>query len=192
LLTVIVAAVVFAAMFLLPGWAILSFNQNWRRWQGLQRWCVAIGLSIAFYPVLFYTTRLVLPFLTFGPFKMGALLVVCGILIAWQMRRHWREQFAFDWLEWAAFAAFGMTLFTRFWVIRDYPYPAWSDSLHHVLLTQLTAVQGKLPTGLEPYFPISLGQYHLGLYSLSATVEWLTQVPAHSALLWTAQVLNGL
>jgi hypothetical protein len=85
-----------------------------------------------------------------------------------------------------------MTFFTRFWIIRGHPYPAWSDSLHHALLTQLTAVQGKLPVSIQPYFPIPLGQYHLGLYSLSATVQWLAQVPAHTALLWTAQALNSL
>jgi hypothetical protein len=45
---------------------------------------------------------------------------------------------------------------------------------------------------MEPYFPIPLGQYHLGLYSLTATTQWLAQVPAHTALLWTAQTLNGL
>jgi len=120
------------------------------------------------------------------------LLLACAAVTGWRMRGHWKEQFAFDRFEWIAIAIFGMTLFTRFWIIRDHPYPAWSDSLHHALLTQLTAVQGKLPASLEPYFPIPLGQYHLGLYSLSATAQGLTRVPAHTALLWTAQVLNGL
>jgi hypothetical protein len=185
-------AIVLGAMFTLPGWALLAINHSWRQWNGLQRWCVAVGLSIAFYPVLFYWLRLVLPAFTLGPYKMAAVLVGLGILIAWRMRRYWREQFAFDRLEWIAIGLFGATLFTRFWIIRDQPYPAWSDSLHHVILTQLTAVQGRLPVNMEPYFPIPLGQYHLGLYSLSASVEWLAQVPAHTALLWTAQALNGL
>ena len=179
-------------MFTLPGWALLAINHSWRQWNGLQRWCVAAGLSIAFYPVLFYWLRLVLPTFTLGPYKIVALLIGFGVLIVWRMRRYWREQFAFDRLEWIAIGLFGATLFTRFWVIRDLPYPAWSDSLHHVILTQLTAVQGRLPVSMEPYFPVPLGQYHLGLYSLSASVVWLAQVPAHSALLWTAQALNGL
>jgi hypothetical protein len=179
-------------MLILPGWAALSLSSLWREWRTLQRWIVAVGLSIAFYPALFYGMRSVLPFLTLGPYKMGALLVASAALIAWRMRRHWREQFALDELEWIAVAVFAMTLFTRFWIIRDYQYPAWSDSLHHALLTRLTAVQGQLPTSMEPYFPIPLGQYHLGLYSLTATTQWLAQVPAHTALLWTAQVLNGL
>jgi Mn2+/Fe2+ NRAMP family transporter len=151
------------AMLLLPGWAVLAVSDEWRRWKGLQRWIVAVGISIAFYPVLFYGLRAVLPFLTLGPYKMGALLLACAAVVAWRMRGHWRELFAFERLEWVALAIFGMTLFTRFWIIRDHPYPAWSDSLQHALVTQLTAFQGQLPTTMEPYFPISLDQYHLGL-----------------------------
>ena len=184
--------IVLIAMLTLPGWAVLTLNHNWRQWRGLQRWIVAVGISIACYPVLFYGTRSMFPFLTLGRYKMGALLLTCAAVVGWRMCRHWKEQFTFDRLEWVAIGVFGLTLFTRFWIIRDHPYPAWSDSLHHALLTQLTAVQGKLPTSLEPYFPISLGQYHLGLYSLSATAQGLVQIPAHTALLWTAQVLNGL
>jgi len=179
--------IVLIAMFTLPGWALLTLNDNWRQWRGLQRWIVAVAISIACYPVLFYGVRATLPFLTLGPYKMVALLIACAAVIGWRMRRQWKEQFTFDRLEWVAIGVLGMTLFTRFWIIRDHPYPAWSDSMHHALLTQLTAVQGKLPTSLEPYFPIPLGQYHLGLYS-----QGLARVPAHTALLWTAQALNGL
>ena len=185
-------AIVLVGMLTLPGWAMLAISNTWRRWQGLQRWIVAVGLSIAFYPVFFYGLRSLLPFLTVGPYKMGTLLLIAAVVVAWRLRGHWREQFTFEPLEWVAVAVFGMTLFTRFWIIREHPYPAWVDSLHHTILTQLTAQQGGLPFDMEPYFPIPLGQYHLGLYSLSATVQWLAQVPAHTALLWTAQALNGL
>ncbi|RLC85269.1 MAG: hypothetical protein DRI79_11600 [Chloroflexi bacterium] len=183
---------VLIAMLILPGWAALTVNDVWRQWTGLQRWIIAMGISVAFYPVFFYIARSVFPFLTLGPYKMGTLLFAFAVVIGWRMRRRWSEALAFDRLEWVAIGIFGMTLFTRFWIIRDHPYPAWSDSLHHTLLTQLTAVRGKLPVSLEPYFPIPLGQYHLGLYALSATVQWLAQVPAHTALLWTSQMLNGL
>jgi hypothetical protein len=183
---------VLVGMLTLPGWAVLTFHGSWRQWKGLQRWIVAIGTSIAFYPVFFYGIRSIFPFLTLGPYKMGGLLLVCAAIVGWRMRRDWREQFTFDRLEWLAIGVLGITLFTRFWIIRDRPYPAWSDSLHHTLLTQLTAVQGRLPFEMDPYAPISLSQSHLGLYSLSATVQWLAQVPAHSALLWISQMLNGL
>jgi hypothetical protein len=183
---------VLVGMLTLPGWMALTFHRSWQQWRGLQRWIVAVGISIAFYPVFFYSIRSLFPFLTLGPYKMSGLLFVCAAVVGWRMRKDWREQLAFDRLEWLAIGILGITLFTRFWIIRDRPYPAWSDSLHHTLLTQLTAVQGHLPFEMDPYAPISLSQSHLGLYSLSATVQWLAQVPAHSALLWMSQVLNGL
>jgi hypothetical protein len=179
-------------MLTVPGWTLLSVLPVWRDWNRLQRWCIAIGLSMAVYPVLFYGLRLILPGFTLGPFKMAALLAVCAAIAAWRLRGHWREQFAFERTDWIAIAVVGATLFTRFWIIRDIAYPAWSDSLHHALLTQLTAGQGRLPFDMQPYFPIPLNLYHLGTYALTASTEWLAQVPAHSAVLWTMQLLNGL
>jgi hypothetical protein len=186
------AVIVLTGVLTIPGWAALSLSNLWPRWSVLQRWIVAVGLSIAFYPVLLYALRFLVPSLTLGPYKMGTLLLGLAVVIAWRMHGHWREQFALERLEWIAVAVFGMTLFTRFWIIHHHPYPAWSDSLHHAILTRLTAGQGQLPETMESYFPVPLGQYHLGLYSLSATVQWLSQAPAHTALLWTAQALNGL
>jgi hypothetical protein len=46
--------VVLNAILLFPGWGMLAFSGLWRRWDGLQRWIVAVGLSILGYPVLFY------------------------------------------------------------------------------------------------------------------------------------------
>lgn len=183
---------VLLAIGLLPGWTVLSFGSLWRRWKGLQRWIVATGISIAFFPAFFYFSRALLPFVTFDRFKLGGLLLGCALLIALKMHKHWREIFSLDRYEWLALAVFGMTLFSRLWTTRYQPYPAWSDSFHHTLLTQLTTVLGQLPANLEPYFPISLNRYHLGLYSLSASTAWLANVPAETALLWTAQFLNGL
>jgi hypothetical protein len=191
-LTELRAAIVLTGLLIVPGWAALSLSDQWRRWKALQRWIVAIGLSIASYPVVFYALQSLSPFLTLGPYEMGTLLLGLAAVTAWRMRKHWKEQFALDRLEWIAVAVLGMTLVTRFWIIRDQPYPAWSDSLHHAILTRLTAVQGKLPATLSPYFPIPLDQYHLGLYALTATTQWLAQVPPHTALLWTSQALNAL
>ena len=58
--------IVLSLMLTLPGWALLSLVPVWRSWNRLQRWCVAIGLSVAVYPVLFYGLRLVLPGFTLG------------------------------------------------------------------------------------------------------------------------------
>src|SRR5512141_1017114 len=110
-------------MFTLPGWALLTLIPVWQNWPRLQRWCVAIGLSIAVYPVLFYGLRFVLPSFTLGPFKLAAILVICAVVVAWRLRRHWRDQFAFERWEWIAMAVFAATVFTRFWFIREIAYP---------------------------------------------------------------------
>ncbi|MEZ4834263.1 MAG: hypothetical protein R2873_20145 [Caldilineaceae bacterium] len=183
---------VLAAMLLIPGWFALTVTGIWRQWPGLQGWLLATGIGISFYPVLFYASRFVLPWLTFGPYKMSALLLAMLVIVVWQLRRDGATVLRFHTLDWMALVALLLTIATRFWIIRDRPFPAWSDSVHHSILTQLTAVTGQLPYTLEPYFPIPLDQYHLGLYSLSATLQWIAQVPAHTALQWTAQVLNAL
>jgi NADH:ubiquinone oxidoreductase subunit 6 (subunit J) len=97
-----------------------------------------------------------------------------------------------DWVDGALLLVLLLTLGTRAWVVHRFPFPGWTDSLHHTLLTELTASTGRLPTTLEPYFPVPLTLYHRGLYAVSAPVVWLAQVPAHTALLWTAQALNAL
>ncbi len=176
----------------IPGWALLTITDYWRNWATLQRWCVAIGLSIAFYPILFYWSRTLFPSLQIGPNKNMTILLVAGSWTAWRLRHDWKSHFKFDKLEWFAILVFIGTLFTRYWIAYTHPFPAWSDSLHHTLLTQLTGNSGQLPYTLEPYAPTPLDMYHLGLYALTGTIQQLAAVPAHTALLWMAQTLNGL
>lgn len=183
---------VIAAVFLIPGWAFLSLTRFWQKWDTLQRWCVAMGLSISFYPVLFYATRSLFPFLHIGPNKNLFLLIAFLVIAIWGFRRNLFDQIKFDPLEWLVIGIWCAIIYTRLMFAWQNPYPAWSDSLHHTLLTQLTAVRGQLPYTLEPYEPTWLGMYHLGLYSLTGLVQQLGKVPAHTALLWTSQVLNSL
>jgi hypothetical protein len=184
--------IVLSAMLTVPGWALLSWTGVWRDWTRAQRWFLAIGTSVAVYPAAFYLLRLLLPGLNLGPGLLAGFLLAATALTCWKLRGHWRDQVAFDRWDWVTISILGLTLFTRIWIVRDLPYPAWSDSLHHAILTHLTAISGRLPFTMDPYFPIPLGQYHLGLYALSGTAEALARVPAQTALVYTAQVLNGL
>ena len=183
---------ILAAVFFLPGSALLIISRTWHHWPGLQRYLVAIGLSIAFYPVLFYTVRLVWPQAALGPAMMGGLLLVAAAITVWGMWQQRAFSIRFGRLEWVAVAILGLTVVSRFWFAAVYSFPAWSDSLHHTLLTQLVMENGRLPTTLDPYFPNQLDMYHLGLYALTGTVGMLANVPAHTALLWTVQTLNAL
>lgn len=72
---------VIAVLLIIPGWAILAVSGLWKRWQDLQRWFMAIGVSIAFYPVLFYLMRTLLPSVQMGR-KEGRIGDNCGMVIA--------------------------------------------------------------------------------------------------------------
>jgi hypothetical protein len=180
------------AVFLIPGWSFILITGLWRLWRPLQRWIIAIGASIAFYPILYYLTRFILPTIHIGLYKNLTILIIGIILILFFVRKNWREQFSFDRWEVITILFIGATIFTRFWIIKDLPYPAWTDSLHHSILTKLTAELGQLPFTLEPYSGTSLDMYHLGLYSISGVVQQLSGAPAYTALLWSAQIFNGL
>ena len=182
--------VVVLLVLAIPGWALLSLR-GWRGTPSLQAWALALSLGIAFYPVLYAVTG-VLPALALGRGALLAILALLLLLAIWNQRRDLLAPWRFVRLEQIALVVLVVTLATRVWVAHAQPFPAWSDSLHHVLLTELTAVGGRLPATMEPYFPIPLARYHLGLYALTATVQSLAGVPAHTALLWVAQVLSGL
>ncbi len=180
------------AVFLIPGWSFIAVTGLWRLWQPLQRWIIAIAGSLAFYPILYYSARFIFPNLHIGFYVNLVILAIGLVALIFALRKNWREQFAFH--RWEVFAVLivALTIFTRFWLIRDLPYPAWTDSLHHTLLTELTAEAGRLPTSLEPYSATSLDMYHLGLYAITGVVQQLSGSQAYTALLWTAQLLNGL
>lgn len=179
-------------LLLIPGWAFLTVTRVFEKNAPLQRWILATAIGISFYPILFYFSRSLLPSFRFGERKIIFLLLIFSAVIIWGQRKSWRSLFAFDRMEWLAILVFAAAIFTRLWMAHLHPYPAWADSLHHTLLTQLVASTGQLPHTLLPYEPSSLDMYHLGLYALSGPVQMLSHAPAHTALLWTSQLLNGL
>lgn len=179
-------------MLLVPGWAILSGANLWRRFDAIERWIMAVGLSVAFYPILYYVTRAMIPHLRLGQNKLIVLLVVLFLFTVWKLRKNWRDQFRLGKLAGPFLFVLAVTLLTRFYLAHYYPYPAWTDSLHHILITGLVATTGKLPFNLLPYAPTGLDQYHLGLYALTGSLEVLAGIPAHQALIWMSQAINGL
>ena len=179
-------------MLIIPGWAILAATNLWRKFDVIERWIFAVGLSIAFYPILYYLTRAIFPTMRIGQNKLLVLLTSLFVFTVWLLRHNWREQFKFGKYGGPFLFILAVTLLTRFWLAHNYPYPAWTDSLHHMLLTDLVATTGKLPFNLQPYAPTNLDQYHLGLYALTGSLQVIAEIPAHQALLWMTQTLNGI
>lgn len=183
---------VILVMFLLPGWAMLSVGQYWKRWQPLQRWFLALCLGVAVYPVIFYLVRAVLPDLRIGTGKLTLFLCLCGAVVIWNLSQSWREHLKFEKLSWLAVIILCVTLAVRFVIAHEHPFLAGDDSLHHTLLTELTARYGSLPHTLQPYDNTVLDHYHLGLYALTAPLKLLSGLRSDEALLWMCQFLNGI
>ena len=177
-------------MLIIPGWDFLTIGQIWKRWSVLQRWIIAVGLSISFYPTLFYVSH---PFHNSGlaRIKYYSYCLLSAVVVYGQWK-NWKEHFSFDSFERIVILVFGLSVFTRLWMAHINPYPAWADSLHHVLITQLVAQNGSLPYTLAPYEPSSLQMYHLGLYAITGAAKMLSGATASIALLWGTQFINGL
>jgi len=132
-------------MLMVPGWAILSVTNLWRRFEAIERWILAVGLSIAFYPFVYYLTRAILPSVRIGQNKLIVLLAGLFALTAWTLRKNWREQFKLGKYAGPFLFILALTLLTRFWLAHNYPYPAWTDSLHHMLITDLVRHNWQAP-----------------------------------------------
>ena len=172
-------------MSLAPGWAILFLTGRWRALPPLRCWCLALLLGTASYPVLFYAARALGVPLTY--WRLVA-FVAAALVIAGQQCWRYRSQLGrLDQLEWCAVAVLGLTVGTRVVVALPYPFPAWADSLHHCLITELTVKYGVLPRTLAPYFDVDLAQYHLGVYTITGAFATLSGLPSHTALVWITQ-----
>lgn len=180
------------ALVLIPGWGIISLSNYWRKWDTLQRWFLALCFSIAFWPILYYSSRLIFPSLRIGINKLIVILSFFVVLIVVNLRKNWREQFLFDRKIWIVSGVLLLTLSTRLMVAYQNPYLAGDDSLHHSLITNLVATTGKLPYTLLPYDSANLNHYHLGLYAMTGPLQLLAGIEPTQSLLWFSQFLNGI
>lgn len=199
-------------LFAIPGWGVLSWLfPPWERQTFVEKIALAIGFSLALYPLLYlYTDLLGLHLGILYPI----LLVILGIsLLSWQAYRRKRQENVFDaktirlkanrgllpYLivfgkehlpELALFAVLALAAFTRFWPVRNLEIPMWGDSYQHSLITQLLLDNGGLFQNWQPYAELQTFTYHFGLHTLAASFQQFTGIPAYQATLWLGQILN--
>jgi hypothetical protein len=183
---------VILALILIPGWGIISIANYWRKWNTLQRWFLASAVSIAFWTILFYSTRFVFPSLRLGINKIVVILFFFIAIIVINLRKNWKEQFAFGDKAEIIAGILLLTLSTRLIIAYQYPYLVLGDPLHHTILTNIVATTGKLPYTMLPFDSADLNHYHLGLYTMTGPLQMLAGIQPDQALLWFSQFLNGL
>lgn len=188
-------------LFVLPGWALLvTLWPAGGRLPWPARLGLAIGLSLALYPVLFLWTDLI--GLHLGPLYAWLPASVGLAVILWQARR-WRPARAGDrirawlrseafWPDLALLAVAGLIFLVRFYAVRSLDVPMWGDSYQHTMIAQLLVDNGGLFDSWEPYAKLQTLTYHFGFHSDVAVFHWITGLPLPRATLWVGQILNGL
>ncbi len=187
-------------LFVVPGWALLAWLLPGRplSWAGLLG--LAVGVSLALYPLLLLWTHLL-------GLNLGSLYawLPAGLGLAalmWRYRR-WRPRQGWDalrgwtrsealWPDLTLLLVLGLVLGVRLLAVRTLEAPMWADSYHHTMIGQLLVDNHGLFDSWQPYANIDSFTYHFGLHSAIAAIHWLTGMPMPQAVIWTCQLLNGL
>lgn len=93
---------------------------------------------------------------------------------------------------WGLALLLGLTVWLRFYQIRNLVLPNWVDSVHHALLVRIATEQGAVPYSLQPYMPIDNLPYHWGYHVFTAAVVQLSGFSLPLTMLWGGQVLSAL
>lgn len=163
---------------------------------GLEQLAEALGLSIAL------TALGGLLFFILGERLSGGDLRVAyaglGIAFAggvvWRLRGVRLTEVRFSrsmvWLGGGLIALAGIVVW-RFYQARGMVFPAWVDSVHHVLIVRKIMALGGLPETLAPEIE-TFFSYHYAFHLITAWFARLSGLEATQAVLWLGQGLNAL
>ncbi|MCS7247287.1 MAG: hypothetical protein NZ840_03500 [Anaerolineales bacterium] len=188
-------------VFLMPGLALVhGLSPKWKQFPIEVYLSIAIGASLAFYPLLFLFSRLVgLPLRTS---TLGVTLILLGVWLFYSVLKERREVYEYFRVELehalhrqsavsvGLLIVFAALWFVRFWAIRSLPLPMWGDSVHHTLIVQLLIENGGLFESWEPYAELQSLTYHFGFHAAVAVYALLGGLSAAKATLVVGQILN--
>ncbi len=194
LLAPVWAAVACSLLLVLPGYALLRLLGREVEADFTERIILSCGMSLAALPLL-------LAWMTWlggrwTPPLVVVLLIACGAIAAAPSRN--TRSASGRVLDVDAPTAlllvivFGVTLGLRIDHIRGVLAPGWSDSLQHVIVSELIIEGGRIPRDYGPLIGIGTFHYHFGFHALVAFWAWLTNLAPHVAVLWMGQVVNAL
>jgi hypothetical protein len=182
-----------AAIFLLPGYALLALARRQLALDAVEAFCLAVGLSLAAIPLALYATTL-LGIRQNAQVVMG-LLLLCALITLWDWWG-WRAVAAIEPTTTAIYGALGLaflfTLAGRLWSVQGISFPLWTDPYGHTVIAQLIVDSGTIPTSYEPYAPIHEFTYHFGYHTLASWFHWLAALPLPQSLVVSGQLLNAL
>jgi len=184
------------ALFTLPGYLLYSLLPFEFETEPLEHLALVVGLSLALVPLALLFCSVLGIVLNGTRVLIAAVALSVGAL--WRLAstgfrdlKRWLRPADRPFIV-AFLFIFLVSLVVRFIHIRNLVVPAWIDSVHHTLITQLIVAQGGVPQSYEPLLPIGQFIYHFGFHSLIAVFHWLTGLEIPRAMLVVGQVINGL
>ena len=188
-------AVPLVVLLLLPGYALYHGLNLAKSDAPIGNLALSLAASLAIVPVaLLWSTVLGLRW------ERTLCLAAFALLALYALARLIRTHFT-DLAPWTAkgnrgstlatITIFSLTLLVRFVQIRNLALPAWVDSPQHVLVTELVALQGQVPSSYQPLPPANNFLYHFGFHADTAFFHWLSGLAIPQAMLILGQVLNA-
>jgi hypothetical protein len=184
------------ALFTLPGYLLYSLLPFESEPDPLEHLALVVGLSLALVPLGLLLCSALGIALNSTRVLVAAVALSIGAL--WRLAstgfrdlKRWLNPAAARPFVVAFLFVFLVSLLVRFLHIRNLVVPAWIDSVHHTLITQLIVAKGGVPQSYEPLLPIGEFSYHFGFHALVAAFHWLTGLEIPRAMLIVGQVING-
>jgi hypothetical protein len=195
-------------LFVVPGWALIACLWPGRPLSWAETLGLAVGVSLALYPVLFLWTDLIGVHLGRGYAWLPAASGVAALF--WRYRswltslvrskalqprkprlQAWTQSQTF-WPGLALLALFGLVLAARLLAVRTLDAPMWGDSYQHTMIVQLLVDHDGLFDSWLPYAELDRFTYHFGFHSATAVLHWVTGKAPIVATLLMGQLLTGL
>ncbi|MGB2896343.1 MAG: glycosyltransferase family 39 protein [Anaerolineales bacterium] len=188
-------ALVAAAIFFLPGNALVVLLKPRISLDPVERFSLALGLSLAAIPISLYVMSIL--GLQQTTTSLWILLLTCGLITLWDIWRTRKgDDSASERVQRTTIIAFALiflgALVARILGVSGIDFPLWTDSYHHTLFTQIIVDTGRVPTSYEPYAPIFNFTYHFGFHALTAWFHLLTGVPVPRSVVLVGQIVNAL
>ena len=187
--SLLVALSVSTVIMYLPGSAILFRLRALRRLDALSRLCIAPGVSVALYVVLFEVAEVLHLRLGWWTPWLIVLLALASLLSLRPKlpRITWTP----DTPAYIVFAIVAVVILTtRLTAIEGLVAPLWGDSVHHTVIVQLMLDNGGLFQSWQPYDDATSFTYHYGFHALTTMYAWMRGMSAEFAVLLMGQIAN--
>lgn len=123
-------------------------------------------------------------------YGVGLGTLAAGLVFKTRFRLWPEKPYRAFWIACGGLAFFIGVAAWRLYQARALAFPAWVDSVHHVLVVRKIMEYGGVPPDLTPYIPAPFF-YHYGFHLLTALFAFLTRQTPTQSVLWFGQVVNA-